>query len=118
MIEEEGKAGEPLAKSGPPFWYPRPPPPTRFLSRMLLPKVAISGTHVEAEKSQDQFSLQGDRQPKTRRSNRATSMGQPGSRQPAHAEVATRTRARQETVPRRRTYRRQSAAGADAVINS
>jgi hypothetical protein len=29
MIEEEGKAGEPLAKSGPPFWYPRPPPPTR-----------------------------------------------------------------------------------------
>jgi hypothetical protein len=32
MIEEEGKADEPLAKSGPPFWYPRPPPPTPFWS--------------------------------------------------------------------------------------
>ena len=28
MIREEGKAGELSAKSGPPFWYPRPPPLT------------------------------------------------------------------------------------------
>jgi hypothetical protein len=29
MIAEEGKeGGERLAKSGPPFWYPRPPPLT------------------------------------------------------------------------------------------